>query len=135
MASDYDGALKEAEENHACEKNYELPDGRKILIGNERFKCPEILFNPKLKDGHDMEGVHKYCFDSVMKCDNDVRRDLFANIILSGGSTLFDRLAERMWYEIHALAPTTNRIKVLAPPERKYSVWLGGSILSSLSTF
>jgi len=70
-----------------------------------------------------------------MKCDNDVRKDLFLNIILSGGSTLFEGMAERMWREMHQLAPTSSRIKVLAPPERKYSVWLGGSILASLSTF
>ena len=70
-----------------------------------------------------------------MKCDVDVRRDLFQNIILSGGSTLFEGMAERMWQEIHSLAPSTNKIKILAPPERKYSVWLGGSILASLSTF
>ena len=134
VVGDYNEALKEAEESHQCEKNYELPDGRKILIGNERFKCPEILFNPSLA-GHNIEGVHKYCFDSVMKCDQDIRKDLFSNIILSGGSTLFEGMPERMWHEMHALAPTTNRIKVLAPPERKYSVWLGGSILASLSTF
>jgi actin beta/gamma 1 len=46
VVSDFDTAMKEAEESHACEKNYELPDGRKILIGNERFRCPEILFQP-----------------------------------------------------------------------------------------
>jgi len=74
--NDFDTSLKESEESHACEKNYELPDGRKILIGNERFRCPEILFNPQLA-GFELEGVHKYCHDSVMKCDVDVRRDLF----------------------------------------------------------
>lgn len=134
VVNDFNEAMKEADETHACEKNYELPDGRKILIGNERFRCPEILFQPHLA-GHALEGVHKYCFDTVMKCDQDVRRDLFGNIILSGGSTLFEGMAERMWHEMHALAPTNNKIKVLAPPERKYSVWLGGSILASLSTF
>ena len=134
VVSDFNEAMKDAEESHACEKNYELPDGRKILIGNERFRCPEILFNPQLAN-HDLEGVHKYCFDSVMKCDNDVRKDLFANIILSGGSTLFEAMGERLWQEIHALTPSNGRIKVLAPPERLYSVWLGGSILASLSTF
>ena len=89
--------MKEAEENHAHEKNYELPDGRKILIGNERFRCAEILFKPNLARHSDIGGVHKYCYDSVMKCDLDVRKDLFGNIILSGGSTLFEGLAERMW--------------------------------------
>ena len=37
VVSDYNEAMKDAEDSHACEKNYELPDGRKILIGNERF--------------------------------------------------------------------------------------------------
>lgn len=134
VVGDFDAAMKEAEENHACEKNYELPDGRKILIGNERFRCAETMFNPKLA-GQDAVGVHKYLFDSVMKCDVDIRKDLYANIILSGGSTLFEGMAERMWQEIHGLASNQNRIKVLAPPERNYSVWLGGSILASLSTF
>eukprot|EP00347_Sterkiella_histriomuscorum_P015020 403358614 len=134
VVNNYEEALKEADESHACEKNYELPDGRKILIGYERFKCAEILFSPQ-HAGHDLEGVHKYTYDSVMKCDVDVRRDLFQNIILSGGSTLFEGMGERMWQEIHQLAPSTNKIKILAPPERKYSVWLGGSILASLSTF
>ena len=100
VVANFDESLKEAEESHACEKNYELPDGRKILIGNERFKCPEILFQP-LQAGHELEGVHKYCYDSVMKCDVDVRRDLFQNIILAGGSTLFEGMGERIWQEIH----------------------------------
>jgi len=134
VVGDYEAAMKEADENHACEKNYELPDGRKILIGNERFRCAEILFNPQ-NANFDLEGVPKYCYDSVMKCDVEVRRDMFANIILAGGSTLFEGMAERMWQEMHQLAPTNNKTKVLAPAERMYSVWLGGSILASLSTF
>ena len=132
VVTDFDAAMKDAEESHACEKNYEMPDGRKILIGNERFRVGEILFNPSLA-GHDLEGVHKYCFDSVMKCDSDIRRDLFFNVILSGGSTLYEGIAERLWTEMNQLS--NNKVKILAPPERKYSVWLGGSILASLSTF
>ena len=70
-----------------------------------------------------------------MKCGFDIRKDLFANIILSGGSTLFEAMGERLWHEIHELTPGNGRIKVLGPPERLYSVWLGGSILASLATF
>lgn len=136
VAPNYDEAKKDAKESHACEKNYELPDGRKILIGKERFKCAEILFNPKKAEaGYDFPGVHKFCFDSVQKCDTDVRKDLFQNVILAGGSTLFEGMGERMWKELHALVPPVNKVKILSPPERKYSVWLGGSILASLSTF
>jgi actin-related protein len=135
VVNDFEAAKAEAEESHACEKNYELPDGRKILIGAERFKATEILFSPKEAGFNHLDGVHQYCYASVQKCDVDVRKDLFQNIILSGGSTLFDGMGERMWQEIHQLAPSTNKIKILASPERKFSVWLGGSILASLSTF
>ncbi|VAH05185.1 unnamed protein product [Triticum turgidum subsp. durum] len=67
--------------------------------------------------------------------DVDIRKDLYGNIVLSGGSTMFPGIADRMSKEITALAPSSMKIKVVAPPERKYSVWIGGSILASLSTF
>ena len=70
-----------------------------------------------------------------MKCDADIRREMFKNLILSGGTTLFENMKERMKYELTELAPSTYSINVLAPPERKYSTWLGGSILAALSTF
>jgi len=70
-----------------------------------------------------------------MKCDVDIRKDLYNNIVMSGGTTMFNGVAERMQKEIKALAPDSMTIKIIAPPERKYSVWIGGSILSSLSTF
>jgi len=56
-------------------------------------------------------------------------------VVLSGGNTMFPGMADRMQMELTALAPPTMKIKVIAPPERKYSVWIGGSILASLSTF
>ncbi|KAL0401387.1 UNVERIFIED_CONTAM: actin [Sesamum latifolium] len=69
------------------------------------------------------------------QCDVDIRKDLYSNIVLSGGTTMFPGIADRMSKEITALAPSSMKIKVVAPPERKYSVWIGGSILASLSTF
>ena len=80
-------------------------------------------------------GIHDTTFQSIMKCDVDIRRDLFSNVVLSGGSTMLPGIGERMTKELSALAPSTVRIKVITPPERKYSVWIGGSILASLTTF
>lgn len=74
-------------------------------------------------------------YNSIYKCDLDIRRDLFGNVILSGGTTMFPGIADRMQKELTALAPTSMKVKIVAPPERKYSVWIGGSILASLSTF
>ena len=77
----------------------------------------------------------KIGYNSTMKCDVDIRKYLYGNVVLSGGSTMFPGIADRMSKEITSLAPSSMKIKVVAPPERKYSVWIGGSILASLSTF
>merc|ERR1712154_668970 len=134
IALDFDTEMKAANESSDKEKTYELPDGNIITVGNERFRCPEVLFQPSFI-GKEASGIHDTTFQSIMKCDVDIRKDLYANVVLSGGTTMFTGIGERMTKELTALAPSTMKIKVVAPPERKYSVWIGGSILSSLSTF
>ena len=116
------------------EKNYELPDGQVITIGEERFRAPEIMFKPSLI-GKSAEGIHRLLYSSIMKTDHDIKLDLYRNIILAGGNTLFPGIERRFEKEINALAPATINCKVIAPPEREYSSWIGGSILASLSTF
>merc|ERR1712212_802680 len=131
VALDFDGETKVAAESSENEKTYELPDGNVITVGNERFRCPEVLFQPSFI-GKETSGIHDTTFQSIMKCDVDIRKDLYQNTVLSGGTTMFPGIADRMQKEITALAPSTIKIKIIAPPERKYSVWIGGSILSSL---
>ena len=116
--------------------DYELPDGTHVIVKDQRIKCPEILFKPSLI-GKLGKGIGQTCNDSIQKCDNDVRKDLYNSIILSGGNSMFNGLPERFTTEIKNLAPesTKKEINVIASPERKYSVWIGGSILSSISTF
>jgi len=134
VAEDYEAEIQKAETSSDIEKNYELPDGQVITIGNERFRCAEVLFKPNLI-GKESEGVHKLTYESIMKCDVDIRRDLYTNTVLSGGTTMFPGIDVRLTKEMTTLAPASIKVKIVAPPERKYSVWIGGSILSSLSTF
>jgi actin len=111
-----------------------LPDGNEIVIANERFRCPDLLSKSSF-NGFEFDGIDQTLFDSIMKCDIDVRKDLYANFVLSGGTTMFQALLERVEKEITRLVPATRKIKVVARPERKYAVWIGASILAALVRF
>ncbi|XP_048232891.1 actin-related protein 4 isoform X2 [Ricinus communis] len=107
---------------------YELPDGQTIEIGADRFKIPDILFNPPLAQtipgmenspeiAPNVRGLPQMVIESINKCDVDIRRELFSSILES---------------------PQAARVKVLASgnaTERRFSVWIGGSILASLGSF
>jgi len=136
VAMDFDKEMKLADESSAVEKSYEMPDGNIITIGNERFRVPEALFNPSML-GKELRhgGIHEATFNTIAKADVDIRKELYSNIVLSGGSTMFPGIGERMQKELLALAPPSIKVKVLASPERKYMVWVGGSLLACLSSF
>ena len=114
-------------------REFEMPDGNILFLGSELSRAPEILFHPELC-GLEIDGIHKMLNSSITSSDADVQANLCGNILLTGGSTMFSGFAERIEKELKALAPD-NTIEVIAPPDRKYSAWIGGSILASLSTF
>ncbi|MCJ1225932.1 Actin-like protein [Toensbergia leucococca] len=111
-----------------------LPDGNKIRVGPERFRAPEILFDPEII-GLEYPGIHQIVVDAINRTDLDLRKALYGNIVLSGGSTLTKGFCDRLLHEVQRVAIKDTRIKIFAPQERIYSTWIGGSILAGLSTF
>ncbi|CAL5328704.1 unnamed protein product [Camellia sinensis] len=134
VAIDFEKELAMSRESSELDKQYDLPDGQVIKIGAGRFKCPEVLFDPSI-NGMESGGIHETLFKSIRRCDMDIMRDMFANVVLSGGTTVIPGMADRLLKELNSLTPPGVKVRVIAPPERMYSVWRGGSMVASLSTF
>ncbi|XP_019446282.1 PREDICTED: actin-related protein 4-like [Lupinus angustifolius] len=129
--------------------SYELPDGQIIEIGSDKFKIPDILFNPSLVQtipgmesfagiAPSIRGLPKMVIDSINKCDVDIRRELFSSILLAGGTASMQQLKERIEKDLLEESPQAARVKVIGSgnaTERRFSVWIGGSILASLGSF
>jgi actin-related protein len=126
-------AVRSKEEE--IDKTYELPNGEKIVVGEERFRCTEVLFNQSLVGMDLYEGIHDMTYKAVTKCDMVLRRHMLENIVLSGGTTLCPGLQDRLEKEVQLLAPDTLNVRVVAEPQRQHACWVGGAIYASLSTF
>lgn len=114
--------------------SYTLPDGSTIDVGTARFRAPEVLFRPELI-GEECEGIQDVLANAILKADLDLRKILFMNIVLSGGSTMFANFGDRLLSELKSCVPRDAKVRISAPQERLFSTWIGGSILASLETF
>jgi len=131
VALDYEKELeKEPEE---LSKEFELPDKTKIKVQQERFKCLEPLFKPFLLE-LEGSGVPHILTETVMKCDIDLRKELFGNIVLSGGTCSAFGFKERMKKELQKLV-TTMKINIVDKVNEKYAVWQGSSVVAELPNF
>lgn len=133
-AQDFEAEVREFEARGGKRVEYEMPDGQRVQLGSVVVRTPECLLQPRLL-GADVPGLHRQIFDSAQRADVDLRRELLENVTLSGGSTMFPGLPERLGRELGALAPPALKVRVTAPPERKFSIWIGGSVLAALATF
>ncbi len=104
--------------------SYLLPDGQTVELGTSCYRAPELLFGPDLV-GDESEGIDEILANSILKSDMDLRKSLFQNIVLSGGSTLFKGFGDRLINELKRIAPKDVKIKIASPKERLYSTWIG----------
>uniref|UniRef100_A0A8C2CY69 Actin-like protein 6A n=1 Tax=Cyprinus carpio TaxID=7962 RepID=A0A8C2CY69_CYPCA len=121
--------------------HYELPNGYNCDFGAERLKIPEGLFDPsnaKGLSGNTMLGVSHVVTTSVGMCDIDIRPGLYGSVVVTGGNTLIQGFTDRLHRELSQKTPPSMRLKLIAnntTVERRFSAWIGGSILASLGTF
>lgn len=135
VALNFENEERNFKEGYGKDAGYQLPDGKNINLNELQFKAAEVMFKPSLIGKENLPGIHELIQQSIMKCDPDIRKDLYANITLAGGNSMFPQIAERLNYELSEVAPSNTKVKVSAPSERKYTGWIGGSIIASLSTF
>lgn len=120
------------------QRSYELPTGEIVEVNlHKRITAAEIIFNPSLS-GKDLDGFAQIAHKSIEMCDEDLRTNLYGNIVLAGGTSLMSGFTERFEQEIRTLAarsPKQTDIIVTAALHRKNAAWIGGSMLASMSTF
>lgn len=139
VASDYKSeGLRYDQNAEGMSRTYELPDASVITVGPDRYKCPEILFQPHLQtagEGAGLKGLHEMCADSIKKIDTEeLRTAMHQNVVLSGGSSMLPTIGDRMQNEVSALATGGATVSVITDSQRKFAVWVGGSMLGSLPT-
>lgn len=139
VAPNFDAEMTLTETTEDRNETVALPDGSSITIARSRFGCPELLFDPSIFDRPD-RGVQHLMMESIAACPIDIRRTLFSNVVLAGGSTMFRGIDTRIGNELaqltkEAFGKANENIHVIAPGERKYSVWMGAAILGSLASF
>lgn len=133
---------KLAAETTVLVESYTLPDGRSIKIAQERFEAPEILFNPGLID-RESAGLSEMLFGVINAADVDLRPELYKNIVLSGGTTMYPGLPTRLEQDMRSLylnrilngdvsREGKMKIRILDPAKRKHMVFEGGAVLADL---
>jgi len=135
VAQNYEVEHEEAKTSSEKDQQYTMPDNSVITVpASVRMNCPELLFKPGL-NGKTCKSMHELAWSSVQAADVDTRKELCKNIIMSGGSTMYEGIADRLKTELKLKAPQDAEIRIVASADRKYAVWKGGSTLASLSTF
>ena len=123
------------EESFASKTNYSLTSGNIIPICKDIALGPEALFEP-VRMGQEFPGLHQYVHSAITACElpQHKKRDMYFNIVLSGGNTLFQGFSARLQKELKLLDPVA-KIRVLGCAERDLSPWVGGSMIATSQGF
>jgi len=135
VAMDYDKEIRNFNNGTNPGVTYFMPDGQDVLLKDPLCQVPEFLFDSMKLENVENQSLHSLVQGTVAQCDMDLRKAMYDNIVLSGGTTLIKNLDMRLQMEVQKLAPINATVRVSAPEERYIAVWLGASILASLSTF
>ncbi|XP_068618883.1 uncharacterized protein [Battus philenor] len=134
VAKDYENEIEIFVATEENKVQYNLPDGQHIFLGEERFKCPEILFQPQLS-GLKCPSVVDDISSSIKKCDFDYKSLFYNNIVLSGGSSLLNGLTDRLTIELSRQVKSLDvTCKIDAMQSRDLAAWIGGSITASFTS-
>ncbi|XP_043576966.1 actin-like [Chiloscyllium plagiosum] len=135
VASDFEAELENFKNNpEEIKEEYMLPDGQNMIITSQKFICPEVIYKPFLI-GKDIQNLPALTHSVIERCSEEIRNDLYTNIVLAGGNNMFRNLEERLQQEMSNLVKTGIKVRVHAPPNRNYLSWKGAAILSGLSNF
>jgi actin-related protein len=138
VPNNFDNALRGPDLISEDERCYELPGGKIIKMDKQtRLEAAELLFRPSILD-RDADDISTETVRSILKCDSDLRADMYGNIILAGGTSMMRGFHQRMEHELRAKLPKDiayDDIRVVSDSFREHAAWIGGSMLASLSTF
>eukprot|EP00300_Choanocystis_sp_HF-7_P018118 c1993_g1_i1.p1 GENE.c1993_g1_i1~~c1993_g1_i1.p1 ORF type:complete len:375 (+),score=74.55 c1993_g1_i1:246-1370(+) len=127
---------------------YHTPQGSVTPFETCRSRAGDVLFNPSLltpaerqatgiAPDANLRGLSEMVLSCISASDVDMRRELFNNVILCGGMSLFQGLQGKLQADLGSKTPHGMKLKLFSatPPERRFSAWIGGSILASLGSF
>ena len=135
VAQDYVAEMEKTSQTGELTQSFTLPDGQVVKLGKERFQCPEALFTPTNHLGLEIPGVSQATHNSIMRCGIGIRQEMWASVVLSGGSTMFPGFSTRLLRDLVSFASQSVEVNIFAPPERIHFVWIGGSVMASLNAF
>ncbi|EFC43660.1 hypothetical protein NAEGRDRAFT_44602 [Naegleria gruberi] len=118
---------------HSDCKPYELPDGTMVALRNELFEGGELFFKHQLAD-KSFHGIHQMAHRSILKCEPEIRKDLYSNVVLTGGNCKLFGIEHRLKREMKSLTGKQIKIHSTHYHDKECLSFIGGSIITSIST-